>query len=92
MLMYLLQMPWQIYDEILVNAADNRQRDKNMRSIHIEVDPGGDSRVPKIVIFNDGRGIPVKVHDKEGYYFRAFNAILPPLGLFFTISCRSLHS
>ncbi len=29
---------YKIFDEILVNAADNKQRDKSMDSIKIEID------------------------------------------------------
>ena len=29
---------YKIFDEILVNAADNKQRDKNMDTIKIEID------------------------------------------------------
>ena len=30
---------YKIFDEILVNAADNKQRDKNMDTIKIDIDP-----------------------------------------------------
>lgn len=30
---------YKIFDEILVNAADNKQRDKNMDCIRIDIDP-----------------------------------------------------
>lgn len=30
---------YKIFDEILVNAADNKQRDKNMDTIKIEINP-----------------------------------------------------
>ena len=30
---------YKIFDEILVNAADNKQRDPNMQSIKIDIDP-----------------------------------------------------
>lgn len=29
---------YKIFDEILVNAADNKQRDKNMNCIRIDID------------------------------------------------------
>ena len=30
---------YKIFDEILVNAADNKQRDKSMNCIKIDIDP-----------------------------------------------------
>lgn len=30
---------YKIFDEILVNAADNKQRDKKMTTIKIDIDP-----------------------------------------------------
>jgi len=30
---------YKIFDEVLVNAADNKQRDKNMNCIRIDIDP-----------------------------------------------------
>ncbi|PAV84356.1 hypothetical protein WR25_20811 [Diploscapter pachys] len=54
-----------IFDEILVNAADNKFRDpKNMTEIRIKVDQ--ESNV--ISIWNDGRGIAVEIHPDEGMY------------------------
>lgn len=32
---------YKIFDEILVNAADNKQRDKNMTCIKVSIDPHG---------------------------------------------------
>ncbi|KAK0416621.1 hypothetical protein QR680_012593 [Steinernema hermaphroditum] len=53
-----------IFDEILVNAADNKQRDKAMTALRIDVD-----RVHgEISIWNNGRGIPVVKHPDEGIY------------------------
>ncbi|GBM04506.1 DNA topoisomerase 2-alpha [Araneus ventricosus] len=52
---------YKIFDEILVNAADNKQRDKNMDMIKIEVNPEKN----KISIWNNGRGIPVVEHKDE---------------------------
>ena len=55
---------YKIFDEVLVNAADNKQRDKNMKEIRVTVDreKGG------ISVKNDGRGIPIEVHAAEGIY------------------------
>lgn len=50
---------YKIFDEILVNAADNKQRDKNMDTIKVIVD-----RVKgEISVYNNGRGIPIEIHE-----------------------------
>ncbi len=55
---------YKIFDEILVNAADNKQRDKNMDSVAVTVD----SEKGQISVYNNGRGIPIEIHDKEKIY------------------------
>lgn len=55
---------YKIFDEILVNAADNKQRDKKMDCIKIEIDPDKN----KISIWNNGEGIPVVEHKDEKMY------------------------
>jgi hypothetical protein len=53
-----------IFDEILVNAADNRLRHpKSCTRIDVVIDPGSEKegRPPYISVFNDGKGIPVQV-------------------------------
>jgi DNA topoisomerase-2 len=56
---------YKIFDEILVNAADNKQRDpKGMTTIKIDIDPERNM----IKIWNNGRGIPVAWHQKESMY------------------------
>jgi len=45
-------------DEILVNASDNFQRDKTMDTLKIEIKPEEN----KISVWNNGKGIPVKIH------------------------------
>ncbi|KAK4504129.1 hypothetical protein PRZ48_005044 [Zasmidium cellare] len=55
---------YKIFDEILVNAADNKQRDKNMSRLDVWVDREGGV----ISVKNNGKGIPVEVHGKEGIY------------------------
>lgn len=52
---------YKIFDEILVNAADNKQRDKHMTTIRIEIDPSTNT----ISIWNNGKGIPVVMHKTE---------------------------
>ncbi|CAF1167473.1 unnamed protein product [Adineta ricciae] len=47
---------YKIFDEILVNAADNKQRDKTMTSIEVDIN----QEKGEIKICNDGRGIPVR--------------------------------
>ncbi|NXA61264.1 TOP2B topoisomerase, partial [Mohoua ochrocephala] len=58
---------YKIFDEILVNAADNKQRDKNMTCIKISIDP--ESNI--ISIWNNGKGIPVVEHKVEKVYVPA---------------------
>ncbi|KAN0032195.1 hypothetical protein ACTFIV_006072 [Dictyostelium citrinum] len=53
-----------IYDEILVNAADNKKRDSKMSFIKVEINPNENS----ISIMNDGKGIPVVMHQTENCY------------------------
>ncbi|KAG7004757.1 hypothetical protein G7Y79_00023g053410 [Physcia stellaris] len=52
---------YKIFDEILVNAADNKQRDKNMDTIKVTVD----REKGEISVYNNGRGIPI---EKEKIY------------------------
>jgi DNA topoisomerase-2 len=49
---------YKIFDEILVNAADNKQRDPTMKVIKVVVD----REKGEISVENDGRGIPVEIH------------------------------
>ncbi|CAM9889322.1 unnamed protein product, partial [Phaeothamnion confervicola] len=59
---------FKIFDEILVNAADNKQRDSKTSFIRVDIDPGGPDRPPRISVCNDGRGIPIQMHRVEGMY------------------------
>lgn len=52
---------YKIFDEILVNAADNKQRDKKMTSIRIDIN----SETNTISVWNNGQGIPVVMHKDE---------------------------
>ncbi|KAG0298167.1 DNA topoisomerase 2 [Dissophora globulifera] len=55
---------YKIVDEIIVNAADNKIRDPNMDTIKIDID----KELGQISVYNNGKGIPVEVHKKEGCY------------------------
>ncbi|EFA82840.1 DNA topoisomerase II [Heterostelium album PN500] len=60
---------YKIFDEILVNAADNIQRplqegQKKMKQIKVEIDPEHN----RIMVWNDGPGVPVEMHKKEQMY------------------------
>uniref|UniRef100_A0A8D0CLK3 DNA topoisomerase 2 n=1 Tax=Scleropages formosus TaxID=113540 RepID=A0A8D0CLK3_SCLFO len=58
---------YKIFDEILVNAADNKQRDKNMSCIKVNIDPENNI----ISVWNNGKGIPVVEHKVEKVYVPA---------------------
>lgn len=49
---------YKIFDEILVNAADQKQRDPNMKHMKVFVDRDKG----EISVENDGAGIPVEIH------------------------------
>ncbi|EFN59062.1 hypothetical protein CHLNCDRAFT_137783 [Chlorella variabilis] len=55
---------YKIFDEILVNAADNKVRDASMDTLRVDVDADKGS----IKVMNNGAGIPVEVHKTEGIY------------------------
>jgi len=55
---------YKIFDEILVNAADNKQRDPKMDTIKIEIKPEENM----ISVMNNGKGIPVVMHKEEKMY------------------------
>lgn len=52
---------YKIFDEILVNAADNKQNDATMNIFKVEID----REKGCISVYNNGRGIPVEIHGKE---------------------------
>ncbi|XP_010178089.1 PREDICTED: DNA topoisomerase 2-alpha-like, partial [Mesitornis unicolor] len=58
---------YKIFDEILVNAADNKQRDKNMSCIKVTIDVENNT----ISVWNNGKGIPVVEHKVEKVYVPA---------------------
>ncbi|KAK9502922.1 hypothetical protein O3M35_011604 [Rhynocoris fuscipes] len=55
---------YKIFDEILVNAADNKQRDPTMNCIKININ----AEENIISIWNNGEGIPVVMHKDEKMY------------------------
>ncbi|CAD5213174.1 unnamed protein product [Bursaphelenchus okinawaensis] len=55
---------YKIFDEILVNAADNKQRDPKMNVIKINIKQDKN----EISIMNNGKGIPVVMHKVEKMY------------------------
>jgi len=55
---------YKIFDEILVNAADNKVRDPSMTTVKVTLDRENNL----FSIYNDGRGIPIEIHKEEGVY------------------------
>ncbi|KAJ4711597.1 DNA topoisomerase 2 [Melia azedarach] len=55
---------YKIFDEILVNAADNKQRDPKMDSVKVVID----REQNLISVYNNGDGVPVEIHQEEGVY------------------------
>ncbi|KAL6851557.1 hypothetical protein ACP4OV_020490 [Aristida adscensionis] len=53
-----------IFDEVLVHAAGNKQRDPAMDSLRVEVDV----EECRISVYYNGTGVPVQVHREEGVY------------------------
>ncbi|KAG6761071.1 hypothetical protein POTOM_034263 [Populus tomentosa] len=55
---------YKIFDEILVNAADNKQRDPKMDSLKVVIDVENNL----VSVHNNGDGVPVDIHKEEGVY------------------------
>lgn len=55
---------YKIFDEIIVNAADNKIRDPRMNTIKVSID----SEKNEISVYNNGKGVPVRIHGKENVY------------------------
>jgi DNA topoisomerase-2 len=53
-----------IFDEILVNAADNKINDDTMNMIKVTINAENNS----ITVWNNGKGIPVEVHPQYNVY------------------------
>ena len=54
---------YKIFDEIVVNAADNKQRDSTMSCLKIEID----QEKGRLSVMNDGKGIPIVIHIFYGF-------------------------
>ncbi len=55
---------YKIFDEIIVNAADNKQRDSNMTKLKVTLNEADGS----ISVWNNGRGVPIAIHSEHGVY------------------------
>ncbi len=55
---------YKIFDEIIVNAADNKQRDPTMNRIEVVINAEEQS----ISVLNNGRGIPIQLHKEHKVY------------------------
>jgi DNA topoisomerase II len=56
---------YKIFDEILVNAADNKQRDPSgMNSLRVTID----APTVTISVWNNGRSVPVTIHKEHKIY------------------------
>ncbi|SMN18605.1 similar to Saccharomyces cerevisiae YNL088W TOP2 Topoisomerase II [Maudiozyma saulgeensis] len=55
---------FKIFDEILVNAADNKVRDPSMKKIEVTIT----AEENLIEVKNDGKSIPIEIHQKEKIY------------------------
>jgi DNA topoisomerase-2 len=50
---------YKIFDEIIVNSADNYQKDNKTNKIKVSVTN------KQISVYNNGKGLPIQVHKKE---------------------------
>ena len=55
---------YKIFDEILVNAADNYRRDGTQNTIRVDID----AEQGTLRVYNNGAGVPVEMHKEEGVY------------------------
>ncbi len=55
---------YKIFDEIMVNASDNKQRDPSMTRIEVTINP----EEGFIRVWNNGNGIPIAIHQEHKIY------------------------
>ena len=55
---------YKIFDEILVNAADNTVRDKKCNIIKVNIN----EKTGEISVYNNGCSIPIELHKEEKIY------------------------
>ncbi len=55
---------YKMFDEVLVNAADNFQRDRKMNLLKVDVN----QEEGFITVLNNGKGIPVQMHKEYDMY------------------------
>ncbi|ETW07803.1 hypothetical protein, variant [Aphanomyces invadans] len=55
---------YKIFDEIIVNACDNKQRDSTMDTLKVTID----AEKGEISVWNNGNGIPVVMHQEHNVY------------------------
>ena len=55
---------YKIFDELLVNAADNYQKDRRMSKIKVNIDKTKNL----ISVWNNGHGIPIEIHKEQNMY------------------------
>lgn len=55
---------FKIFDEILVNAADNYRKDNSMNRLEVEIN----QEQGYISVMNNGKGIPVVIHKEYNVY------------------------
>ncbi|KAG7377911.1 DNA topoisomerase 2-beta [Phytophthora pseudosyringae] len=55
---------YKIFDEIIVNACDNKQRDKSMNALKVTIDVEKN----EISVWNNGKGIPIVLHKDHKVY------------------------
>lgn len=55
---------YKIFDEIIVNAADNKMRDDSMDGFKVDID----QEAGTIRVWNNGNGLPVEMHKEMGVY------------------------
>ncbi|KAK6537718.1 DNA topoisomerase 2 [Orbilia ellipsospora] len=55
---------YKIFDEIMVNAADNKVRDPGMNTLKVDLDRENGV----ISVYNNGKGIPIEIHSTNKIY------------------------